>query len=112
MPSAAYALKENRDLDSVGAVVVDNVRMLNVRAALEANGGTYVTEDADEIAVLDAYDPIKRVNVQDAPPQADELDTLTKDQLLGLPEADQIDGAKSMKVDELRAAVRDAREEA
>ncbi len=36
---------------------------------------------------------------------------LTKDQLLKLPEADSIEGAKSMTVPALRAAIRDARKE-
>lgn len=66
----AYALKESYDLDSVGAIIVNHYRDLNVREALEkADGGIYVTDDPDEIRTLDAYEPVKRVAVPEPKPE-------------------------------------------
>lgn len=112
-PQSAYALKENRDLDSVGAIVVNHARDLNVREAIhDAPGGVYVTSDPDEIRALDAYENVKRVALPPEPdPEDDGLRELTKPKLLEQPEAESIQGAKSMSVDELRAAIRAKRNE-
>jgi hypothetical protein len=61
---SAFALKENRDLDSVGAIVINNSDSLNVREAIDtAPDGVYVTDHPDEIRALDAYEAVKRVAV-------------------------------------------------
>jgi hypothetical protein len=71
MSKRAFALKENRDLDSVGSIVINaSGTDLNVRDALKrAPGGIYVTDQPDEIAALDGYDPVKGVPVPE--PKAD-----------------------------------------
>jgi hypothetical protein len=67
---AAFALKESRDLDSVGAIVINNSESLNVRGAIEnAPNGVYVTGHPDEIRALDGYEPVKRTTVPE-PKQA------------------------------------------
>jgi hypothetical protein len=67
---AAFALKESRDLDSVGAIVINNSESLNVREAIDnAPQGVYVTDHPDEIRALDAYEAVKRTTVPE-PKQA------------------------------------------
>ena len=67
----AFALKESRDLDSVGAIVINAAGDdLNVRQALErAPDGVYVTDDPAQIAALDAYEPVKGVQVPEPKPE-------------------------------------------
>jgi hypothetical protein len=67
---AAFALKESRDLDSVGAIVTNHAESINVREALaDAPDGVYVTEHPDEIAALAAYENVKRVAVPEPKPE-------------------------------------------
>jgi hypothetical protein len=107
-PKAAYA-----DPDCLGAVFVNDTTDVNVRELVTASAdGTFVVSDPDTIAALDRYEPVKRVAVPDqATAPAAPLGELTKRELLELPEAATIDGAAQMKVDELRDAVKAAREE-
>ncbi len=106
----AFALKAGYDLDSVGSVFVNNQTEVNVRAELGDEDGVLVTADADTIRVLDGYEQLKRVQLPNDPPapveDPDELDGLTKEQLLKLPDAEHIDGASGMRVGELRVAIR------
>jgi hypothetical protein len=104
----AFALKAGYDLDSVGSVFVNNQTDVNVRAELGDADGVLVTDDPQVIAVLDGYEQLKRVSAPDIPlsPEQDGLDELTREKLLDLPEAANVEGAKSMRVDDLRAAVR------
>jgi hypothetical protein len=113
-PKAAYA-----DPDCLGAVFVNDTTDVNVRELVTASAdGTFVVSDPDTIAALDRYEPVKRVAVPDqaTAPEAEPaapaapLGELTKRELLELPEASTIDGAAQMKVDELRDAVKAARE--
>jgi hypothetical protein len=109
---AAFALKADRDLDSVGAIVINNSESLNVREAIEnAPNGVYVTDHPDEIRALDDYEAVKRVAATPHEKPDDGLDELTKAKLLDLPEAAQVEGAKTMNVDDLRSAIRAKRDE-
>jgi hypothetical protein len=66
---SAFALKADRDLDSVGAIVTNHAESLNVREALEnAPDGVYVTSNTDEIRALTEYEPVKRVAVPEPKP--------------------------------------------
>ena len=67
----AFALKESRDLDSVGAIVINAAGSdLNVREVLEhAPDGVYVTSDPDQIRALDGYEPVKAVSVPEPRPE-------------------------------------------
>ena len=71
MSKRAFALKESRDLDSVGAIVINAAGSdLNVREALErAPDGVYVTSDPDQIRALDSYEPVKAVSVPGPKPE-------------------------------------------
>jgi hypothetical protein len=66
---AAFALKESRDLDSVGAIVINNSESLNVREAIDnAPQGVYVTDNPDEIRALNDYEPVKHATVPEPKP--------------------------------------------
>lgn len=126
MTQVAYALRADYQDTFQGGVIHVGDRDFDVAAELEKGGGYIVVDTAEWgvgalVAALDANAALKRTAVrpaaeavQDAEAERvdDELDGLTKEQLLALPEADGIDGAKSMKVDELRKAVAAARKEA
>jgi hypothetical protein len=72
---AAYAVKERFEDDSLGTVFVSDAGDLNVREAI-ASGDTHgpagflVTEDPNEIAALDRYEPLKRTTLQEAEKKA------------------------------------------
>jgi hypothetical protein len=69
---AAFAPKERfSDPDSLGAVFVNDEGDLNVREAVASSDefgpkGYVVTDDPNQIAALDRYEPLKRVSVSDA----------------------------------------------
>jgi hypothetical protein len=115
MADVAYAPKAGReDPDHFGAIYVTDDHSLNIRELLEAGNGYIVVSDPADQTALDAVENLKRVTVDEATraqePQPDPLDSMTKDDLLGLPEAADIPRAQALKVDELRDAVRRARE--
>jgi hypothetical protein len=72
---AAYAVKERFEEDSLGTVFVSDAGDLNVREALASSdthgpAGFLVTEDPNEIAALDRYEPLKRTTLQEAEKKA------------------------------------------
>jgi hypothetical protein len=72
---AAYAVKERFDEDSLGTVFVSDAGDLNVREAVAAGdaygpAGFLVTDDPNEIAALDRYEPLKRTTLQEAEKKA------------------------------------------
>jgi hypothetical protein len=116
-PKAAFS-----DLDALGAVFVNDQTEVNVRELVAASpDGVFVVTEPAVINVLDKYEPLKRAAVPGSAPAPEEtppggapavdIDSLGKEDLLALPDADSIDGAKRMKVDELRDAVRAARQQ-
>lgn len=113
---AAFAPKERfSDPDCLGTIYVSDDGDLNVRDAVASDellgpAGFIVTEDPAQIAALDHYEPVKRVAIPEPEPDGGELEALTKEQLLELPEADQVQGARQMRVDDLRRAIASARE--
>jgi hypothetical protein len=117
-PKASY-----RDLDSLGAVFVNDTTEVNVRELVAAStDGTFVVTDPAVIATLDRYPAVRRAAVPDTAPAPEDvpsggapastLDQLTKRELLALPEADGIEGASRMNVEELRAAITSGRGDA
>lgn len=124
MTQVAYALRADYQDRFAGGVLNAGGESFDVAAALkDGNGAILVdttTAHGQTLAdVLDGYPALKRTTVtaaQDAatdqPPDGDDLAELTKQQLLELPEADRIPGAKSKTVDDLRDAIRAARQEA
>jgi hypothetical protein len=123
MPDTAYAPKAGReDPDHFGAVFVNDFKSIDVRAALEEGNGYIVTSNPDEQRALDMIDSLKHVTLDEARGQmpkevaegavADDLDGRTKDELLGLDEAQNVPRAQGMKVDDLRDAIRRVRTEA
>lgn len=66
---AAFAPKERfSDPDSLGTIFVSDEGDLNVRDAVASDellgpAGFIVTDDPAQIAALDGYEPLKRVNV-------------------------------------------------
>lgn len=69
---AAYAPKEGfKDPDQLGAVFVNDEGDINVREAVASSDefgpkGYIITDDPNQIAALDRYEPLKRVSVSDA----------------------------------------------
>lgn len=123
MSDIAYAPKAGReDPDHFGAVFVNDFKDLNVRQALADGNGYIVTSDPDEQRALDSVDSLKHVTLDEARgempaetakgPVADDLDGRTKDELLALDDARNVPGAKGLKVDDLRDAIRRSRAEA
>jgi hypothetical protein len=122
MADVAYAPKAGReDPDHFGAVFVNDFKSINVREALETGNGYIVTSDPDEQRALDMVDSLKHVTLGEARGEmpaeaaegavADDLDGRTKDELLGLDEAQNVPRASGMKVDDLRDAIRRVRTE-
>lgn len=120
MPDVAYAPKAGReDPDHFGAVFVNDFKSVDVRAALETGNGYIVTSDPDEQRALDAIDSLKHVTLDEAKgempkaaaegPAVDDLEGRTKDELLGLDEARDVPAARTLKVDDLRDAIRRVR---
>lgn len=67
MAQAAFAPKSGfEDPDALGTIFVSDSAEFNVREAVEAGGGTIVTEDPAVIAALDNYHALKRVSVSSA----------------------------------------------
>ena len=102
-PKAAY-----EDPDSLGTVFVNDTTEVNVRelVASSADGVFTVEETPDVIRALDAYPALRRASVA----KAQSLDELTKKDLLALPEVQNLEGTSKLTVEELREAVRSARE--
>jgi hypothetical protein len=106
-PRAAFS-----DPDCLGTVFVSDTVEVNVRELVQGSAdGTFVVSDPAVIAKLDEYPALKRASVPEGAPPAEEagagapatsLDDLTKEDLLGLPEAEGIDGAERLRVGELR----------
>ncbi len=67
MATHAYALRESVDPEGFdGAIAVGEGLSLNVGELLRDNNGVYVTDDPQEIEVLDGYSHVKRVSLDDA----------------------------------------------
>lgn len=66
MERAAFTPKASADLDCLGAVFISDEGDLNVREAVENGKGYIVSDDPAVIAVLDRYEPLKRVSVTEA----------------------------------------------
>lgn len=65
-PPAAFELKANHDLDSVGTVFINDQLEVNVREQLQAGNGYLQTTDPAVTARLDSYEPLKRASTADA----------------------------------------------
>jgi hypothetical protein len=67
MEQAAFAPKAGfDDPDALGTICVSDNTEINVREAVEAGGGTIITDDPRVIAALDNYAALKRVSVSSA----------------------------------------------
>jgi hypothetical protein len=117
----AFAPKAGVDPGQLGAIFVNDQTEVNVRELVAASrDGVFVVDDPGVIAKLDAYPHVKRVKLPEATPdeipaggapsQGPPLEGLTKDELLELPESQQVDGASRLKVDELRSRITAVRE--
>lgn len=120
MATAFQPLPEHRHPDSLGSVYVNDTTEANLRELVADSPHpdfVFVVDNPAVENVLLRHPALQTVPLPvevPAPAPAevsvDNLDGMTKDDLLKQPEADRLEGAKGLRVDDLRDKVRALRQ--